>query len=89
MTGWVVGADRSELLDRAGRLAHWRGERVGPEEFLANLPEHTISGTLEEAFEQLRALADAGVQRVMAQNLLHRDLEVIAQLGRQVAPAVA
>jgi alkanesulfonate monooxygenase SsuD/methylene tetrahydromethanopterin reductase-like flavin-dependent oxidoreductase (luciferase family) len=25
MTGWLVGADRAELLDRAGRLSEWKG----------------------------------------------------------------
>jgi hypothetical protein len=37
----------------------------------------------------LRALARAGVERVMAQHLLHRDLEAVEQIGRRVAPAVA
>jgi alkanesulfonate monooxygenase SsuD/methylene tetrahydromethanopterin reductase-like flavin-dependent oxidoreductase (luciferase family) len=89
MSGWLVGEDRSELLDRAGRLAHWRGERTSPEEFLANLPATTISGTFDEAVEKLRALSAVGVHRFMAQQLLHRDLDAVAQLGRQLAPAVA
>lgn len=47
-----------------------------------------IAGTVEEAVVQLRALAEAGVERVMLQHLLHDDLELIALLGEQVAPAV-
>jgi F420-dependent oxidoreductase-like protein len=89
MTGWLVGEDRDELLDRAGRLAEWRGEGGGAERFLASVPEGWIVGTLDEATERLRALADSGVERVMLQHLLHRDLDAVEQIGRRVAPAVA
>jgi F420-dependent oxidoreductase-like protein len=88
MTGWLVGEDRAELLDRAGRLAEWRGHEGGAESFLASLPESWITGTLEQAVEQLQKLAAAGVERVMAQHLLHRDLDAIEQIGRRVAPAL-
>jgi F420-dependent oxidoreductase-like protein len=89
MTGWVVGEDRRELLDRAGRLAEWRGHRGGAEGLLEGLDDSWIVGTLGEAIEQLGRLAAAGVERVMLQHLLHRDLEAIEQIGRRVAPAVA
>jgi F420-dependent oxidoreductase-like protein len=80
MTGWLVGEDRAELLDRAGRLAEWRGDG-GAEGLLESLAPSWIAGTLEEAGERLRELADAGVARVMAQHLLHRDLDAIAQIA--------
>ncbi len=89
MTGWLVGEDRAELLDRAGRLAEWHGHSGGAESLLATLPESWITGTLDEAAERLRELEGAGVERVMLQHLLHRDLEAVGQLGRQLAPAVA
>jgi len=89
MTGWLVGEDRAELLDRAGRLAEWRGHDGGAESFLGSLPESWIAGTLDEATDRLGELAAAGVERVMLQHLLHRDLEAVAQIGRRVAPAVA
>jgi F420-dependent oxidoreductase-like protein len=89
MTGWLVGEDGSELLDRAGRLAEQRGESGGAESFLASLPESWIVGTLDEAVERLRVLAAQGVERVMLQHLLHRDLGAVEQIGRRVAPAVA
>jgi F420-dependent oxidoreductase-like protein len=82
MTGWLVGEDRAELLDRAGRLAAWRGHDGDAESFLAGLPAAWITGTLEQAAEQLEALEAAGVQRVMAQHLLHRDLDALAQIAR-------
>ena len=89
LAGWVVGEDRSELRDRAGRLAEWRGHRGGAEGLLEGLADSWIVGTLGEAIEQLGRLAAAGVERVMLQHLLHRDLEAIEQIGRRVAPAVA
>jgi F420-dependent oxidoreductase-like protein len=88
MTGWMVGEDRAELLDRAGRLAEWRGHPDGAQGLLDTLDDSWIAGTLEEATEQLAGLAAAGVERVMLQHLLHRDLGAVMQIGRQVAPAV-
>jgi alkanesulfonate monooxygenase SsuD/methylene tetrahydromethanopterin reductase-like flavin-dependent oxidoreductase (luciferase family) len=89
MTGWLVGEDRAELLDRAGRLAEWRGHPGGAEGLLDTLGDSWIAGTLDEATERLRGLAASGVERVMLQHLLHRDLDAVEQIGRQVAPAVA
>jgi F420-dependent oxidoreductase-like protein len=89
MTGWLVGEDRAELLDRAGRLAEWQGANGDVEAYLASLPETWIVGTLDEASMRLRELAAAGVERVMLQHLLHRDLGAVEQIGRRVASAVA
>jgi F420-dependent oxidoreductase-like protein len=88
MTGWMVGADREELLDRAARLARWKGEEADGEVFLAGMRESAIRGTVPEALERLEALSEAGLTRVMAQHLLHRDIEAIELLGREVIPAL-
>ncbi len=82
MTGWLAGEDRTELLDRAGRLAELRGNPAPPERILDELPESFIAGTLDEGVERLRELAAAGVERVMLQHLLHRDLDAVEQIGR-------
>src|SRR5436305_2881543 len=79
MTGWLVGEDRDQLLDRAGRLAERRGHPGDPEAFLAELPDAWITGTLDEAVERLRELAAADVQGVMLQHLLHDDLGAVEQ----------
>jgi alkanesulfonate monooxygenase SsuD/methylene tetrahydromethanopterin reductase-like flavin-dependent oxidoreductase (luciferase family) len=89
MTGWLVGADRAELLDRARRLSEWKGRGSDGEAFIAGLREATILGTAEEAIEQLRALERAGLARIMGQHLLHRDLDAVALMGREIAPALA
>ena len=89
MTGWLSGEDRAELLDRARRLAEWQASDADPERFLADLPESHLNGTLDEGIARLRELETAGVERVMLQHLLHRDLDAVEQIGRRVAPAVS
>jgi F420-dependent oxidoreductase-like protein len=86
MTGWLVGADEAELHDRAERLAAWKGKGGSGHAFLIMERPSTIRGTVPEALEQLRALADAGLDRIMGQHLLHRDLDAIELLGREVVP---
>ena len=46
-------------------------------------------GTIPAALEQLKALSEAGVARVMCQQLLHDDLEHVALLGEELAPQLA
>jgi F420-dependent oxidoreductase-like protein len=84
MTGFVVGGDRSEYEDRVGRVT----ERTGGDAkaFLADPPGAWITGTAEEAVQTLRALKEAGVSRVMCQNLVHDDLDVVELIGSELAP---
>jgi alkanesulfonate monooxygenase SsuD/methylene tetrahydromethanopterin reductase-like flavin-dependent oxidoreductase (luciferase family) len=86
MAGFVVAADEAGLHDRAARL----GERIGStaDALLNDPPAAWIVGTKERAAEQLAALRDAGVHRVMCQNLLHDDLDVIALIA-ELTPGVA
>jgi F420-dependent oxidoreductase-like protein len=87
MTGVVVGADERELRDRATRLA----ERIGADgDALASSPPGGwIVGTIDTASEQLAALKEAGVSRVLCQHLLHDDLDAVALIGERLAPTVA
>jgi alkanesulfonate monooxygenase SsuD/methylene tetrahydromethanopterin reductase-like flavin-dependent oxidoreductase (luciferase family) len=55
MTGAVLGRDRADVADRARAV----GERIDQPSFAP--PEGWITGTPDEAAEQLAALADAGV----------------------------
>jgi len=89
MTGWLVGADEAELHDRAARLAEWKGHGGSGRAFLVEESPSTIKGTVEQAVEQLDALRESGLTRLMAQHLLHRDLDAVALIGREVAPRVA
>jgi F420-dependent oxidoreductase-like protein len=101
MTGILVGRDRDELRSRAAALAARRdpaelrpwepqGRRdTEADAWLSRTPDGWIVGTVDEAVEQLRDVRDAGVSRVMLQHLLHTDLDTIAIIGRELAPAVA
>lgn len=80
MTGFAIGADAPELAQRRQRLAEWRGK--------AGIPAGWISGTPEEAVEQIRALEAAGVERLFLQHHLHTDLEIVELIGREIVPAV-
>ncbi|MFZ0042074.1 MAG: TIGR03560 family F420-dependent LLM class oxidoreductase, partial [Solirubrobacteraceae bacterium] len=79
MTGVLVASDEGELRDRARRL----GEKMGsdPNGLVDDPPSGWIVGTLGQAAEQLSALAEAGVSRVMCQQLLHDDLDHVELLG--------
>jgi alkanesulfonate monooxygenase SsuD/methylene tetrahydromethanopterin reductase-like flavin-dependent oxidoreductase (luciferase family) len=48
-----------------------------------------IVGPLDEMAEQLRALEQAGVERIMLQHLQHHDLEAVELIGRELIPAVS
>jgi F420-dependent oxidoreductase-like protein len=89
MTGWLVGSDREDLRDRAARLARWKDQGDDGDAFLAGVRESTIAGTVPEVTEQLQALEQAGLSRIMGQHLLHRDLDAIALMGREIVPALA
>ena len=84
MTGCCVGADRDDLLDRARRVMDVRGDEGDPAAWLEQQSEMWVTGTPDEARERLRQLEEAGVERVMLQNLTHDDLrhvELIASLA--------
>lgn len=84
MTGVVVGADEHELGDRAARVA----EKIGADaaQLLREPPTGWVVGTVDQATEQLLALREAGVARVMCQHLVHEDLDAVALIGEQLAP---
>ncbi|HEX5194017.1 MAG TPA: TIGR03560 family F420-dependent LLM class oxidoreductase [Solirubrobacteraceae bacterium] len=87
MTTVLIGADEDELAQRAARLE----QRIGaaPGSTLNESPHGWIVGTVQDAAEQLRALSDAGIERVFCQHLLHDDLDAVALLGERLAPLVA
>jgi alkanesulfonate monooxygenase SsuD/methylene tetrahydromethanopterin reductase-like flavin-dependent oxidoreductase (luciferase family) len=87
MTTVLVGSDDAELGERADRLEQRTG--MEPGSLLREPPTGWIVGTVEHVAEQLRALADAGVDRVFCQHLLHDDLDAVALIGERLAAEVA
>jgi len=86
----LVGSDEDDLRARAKRMAD------GDEDFDGDLDAYledldtsgAIIGTPERAAERLSAFAEAGVERVMLQHLLHEDTEMLEIFAREVVPKV-
>ncbi len=66
---------RSAMVGAADDADGWLAERRG----------RWVMGTPDEAWERLRSLEAAGVQRLMLQDFLPRDLEMVSLLGRVLA----
>ena len=81
MTGVLIGSDGADYDARVKRLEEWNGD--------AGISGAWITGTPDDAIAQLKELEAAGVQRAMLQNLLHRDLDHVELIGREIIPAVA
>jgi F420-dependent oxidoreductase-like protein len=47
-----------------------------------------LVGGSDDIVEQIKALEQAGVERVMLQHLQHHDLEIVERIGREIIPAV-
>lgn len=86
MTSIIIGATRADVAQRARRLMAHNGETGDTEEWLRRFGDEWMVGTPDQVVSRLTELSDAGVDRVMLQNLLHDDVEVIALLGREVMP---
>jgi F420-dependent oxidoreductase-like protein len=84
MIGVLVAETDAELEERVhAQLAMFAGDtHQRAEDWLAERRGRWIMGTPEQAHEQIRALEAAGAQRIMLQDFLPRDLDMIALLGR-------
>jgi alkanesulfonate monooxygenase SsuD/methylene tetrahydromethanopterin reductase-like flavin-dependent oxidoreductase (luciferase family) len=90
---WLLtGRDEEELRARTRALARWRrAPAATPEDLWAELQQSRgwIIGTVEAAAERLRALRTAGAERFVLALALHRDLDQIRLVGRDLAGRVA
>jgi alkanesulfonate monooxygenase SsuD/methylene tetrahydromethanopterin reductase-like flavin-dependent oxidoreductase (luciferase family) len=87
MAPCIIGRDEQEVLASARRI----GSRFGqdPQEVLERHRQHGPVGTVAEVAERLKQIEEIGYERVMLQHLVHDDLETVALIGRELAPAVA
>jgi alkanesulfonate monooxygenase SsuD/methylene tetrahydromethanopterin reductase-like flavin-dependent oxidoreductase (luciferase family) len=60
-----------------------------PDRRFEDLRRRGLAGTPDELAAGLREFEAAGVERVMLQHVVHKDLDVVATIGRELAPAVA
>jgi F420-dependent oxidoreductase-like protein len=89
MTGCIVGEDARAVERRAALVMERTGETGDVAAWIAARAEQWAIGTADQVAERLGELAAAGVDRVMLQDLLHRDLDMVRLLGSEVAPKVA
>jgi alkanesulfonate monooxygenase SsuD/methylene tetrahydromethanopterin reductase-like flavin-dependent oxidoreductase (luciferase family) len=62
-----------------------RDDLADPDAFHASTQASWITGTADEVAERLGALRDAGLARVMCQQLLHGDLDHVGLIGELTA----
>jgi len=85
MVGVLVAESASELRDRLRQQVEVVGSASSADEWLAERRERWIIGTPDLAWERIEEFAAAGVQRIMLQDFLPRDLEMVALVGRIAA----
>jgi F420-dependent oxidoreductase-like protein len=83
----VVGEDEAAVREAARRV----GERFGrdADDVLERYGTRGPVGTVDRAIERLKEIEEIGYERVMLQHLAHDDLDTVALIGRELAPAVA
>jgi alkanesulfonate monooxygenase SsuD/methylene tetrahydromethanopterin reductase-like flavin-dependent oxidoreductase (luciferase family) len=80
MMGFVLAEDEAGVRERTRRLSEW----------IAREPaESWLIGTPDQVIARLREYEQAGVERVMLQHLLHRDLDTVELIGRELVPALS
>jgi alkanesulfonate monooxygenase len=86
MTGVLIAETEADLRDRVRAQFEATGSAgTDADAWLAERRPRWIMGTLDEARERLAALEAAGVQRVMLQDFLPRDLEMVRLMPRLAA----
>lgn len=89
MTGIVVGADRGELERRASALMEREGNSGDLGDAIERWRADRLAGTADEVLAGLAEYAEAGVDRVLMQHLVHDDLETLELIGAEIIPAAA
>jgi F420-dependent oxidoreductase-like protein len=85
MHQFLIGRDDGELRSRAEKLAAVTGDAAGVDE----LRRTALAGSPAEIVGRLREYDAAGVERVMLQHLVHRDIEALELIAAEVVPAFA
>jgi alkanesulfonate monooxygenase SsuD/methylene tetrahydromethanopterin reductase-like flavin-dependent oxidoreductase (luciferase family) len=83
MTGVLVADSEGDLRDRVRAQQEMLGSAGDDaDRWLDERRGRWIMGTREQALERVDALADAGVQRIMLQDFLPRDLDMVRLMAR-------
>jgi alkanesulfonate monooxygenase SsuD/methylene tetrahydromethanopterin reductase-like flavin-dependent oxidoreductase (luciferase family) len=85
----IVGSNEADLRERAARYLELHQPGSSVDEFLRDLGDEALIGTVDTVAERLGRYEQAGVTRVMLQHLVHEDVEMVELIGRELTPAVA
>jgi F420-dependent oxidoreductase-like protein len=85
MVGVLVADSEPEMRDRLRQQVSVVGSSSSADEWLAERKGRWIMGTPDQARQRIEEFAAAGVQRLMLQDFLPRDLEMVSLLGRIAA----
>jgi len=84
MVGVLIAETEGELADRVRAQLEMTGNGGDAQAWLAERRPRWVLGTPDEAWERIRGLEAAGAQRIMLQDFLPRDLEMVRLIGRVV-----
>jgi alkanesulfonate monooxygenase SsuD/methylene tetrahydromethanopterin reductase-like flavin-dependent oxidoreductase (luciferase family) len=85
MVGTMIAADPAQLAARKQALLAELTPDETAEDWFATREQRWIFGTPDQARAKIAEFAAAGVERLMLQDFLPRDLEMVALLGRIAA----
>lgn len=88
MVGVLIGSDAAEIDRRAADLLKALGESGDGRAWLAKRRSRWIIGTPDEARAMVRRYADAGIERIMLQDLLPRDGDMIDLMAKELVGQV-
>jgi F420-dependent oxidoreductase-like protein len=85
MVGVLIAETAAELGERVHAVLELTGAGGDAQAWLAERRRRWVIGTPDEAWERIRGLEAAGAQRLMLQDFLPRDLDMVRLIGRVVA----
>jgi F420-dependent oxidoreductase-like protein len=88
MAGVLIGTDKAEIQKREKALLTALGVKAGDAEWLEERRTRWVMGTPDEARASLTRFAEAGVERIMLQDFVPRDLAMIDLMGRELVGRV-
>jgi alkanesulfonate monooxygenase SsuD/methylene tetrahydromethanopterin reductase-like flavin-dependent oxidoreductase (luciferase family) len=81
MVGVLIGRTESELASRVGAAVEAFGADAEDQAWLAERDGRWVTGTADQARAMVQRYADAGVERLMLQDFIPWDLEMIDVMG--------
>jgi F420-dependent oxidoreductase-like protein len=81
MAGVLIGRDAAEVARRKGELLAAFAQESGGDEWFDAREPRWILGTADQARAMVRRFEEAGAERIMLQDFLPRDLDMIGQMA--------